>query len=304
MRRSEPGAPVADATHSPPSPRANAIERPSGDHVGPGVARPGADDADELRGRRRVDRDVARGAVDGRPRHRHQAAVGRDGGIPQLVPGVGGHQALAGEVGVGHQQADLLLERRLVGGVVAQQAAAEPVGRDRRARATVSRPLPSARARNRYGIACGVGGPPGKGVIVSMIVSIVAICPPSGLMCVTSTAPAAVRVRARHPPALGVEHVGLVAVGHAEARAVARRRQPRVDRAGLGAVARELGLAGAVGRDAAEVREAAIEDRVRARRRRRGRARTAATRAARAMPVITRGRRRAGSAHSAAISHQ
>ena len=34
MRRSEPGRPVADATHSPPLPRANAIERPSGDHVG------------------------------------------------------------------------------------------------------------------------------------------------------------------------------------------------------------------------------------------------------------------------------
>ena len=35
MRRSEPGAPVAGTTHSPPWPRANAIERPSGDHVGP-----------------------------------------------------------------------------------------------------------------------------------------------------------------------------------------------------------------------------------------------------------------------------
>ena len=50
-------------------------------------------------------------------------------------------------------------------------------------RATVSRPLPSAAARNRYGI--GRGGP----VTVSTTVSIVATRPPSGLICVTSTAP-------------------------------------------------------------------------------------------------------------------
>ena len=36
MRRSRArSATVAGTTHSPPSPRANAIERPSGDHLGP-----------------------------------------------------------------------------------------------------------------------------------------------------------------------------------------------------------------------------------------------------------------------------
>lgn len=34
-RRSEPSPPVAGATHSPPWPRVKAIERPSGDQVGP-----------------------------------------------------------------------------------------------------------------------------------------------------------------------------------------------------------------------------------------------------------------------------
>ena len=134
MRRSEPGA-AGGGHHPQPAVPAGERERAAvGRPRRRVVARPGADDAHELRGRRRVDRDLARDPVDGRPRRRHQAAVGRHGGIPQLVPGIGGHQALAGEVGVGRQQADPLLERRLVGGLVAQQAAAEPVGRDRRAR--------------------------------------------------------------------------------------------------------------------------------------------------------------------------
>jgi hypothetical protein len=185
MRRSEPGRPGGA---NDPEPRLAAgkrdraaVGRPSGLRVG----RSGGQDAHQPRGRGRVERYLTLEPVDSRSRRGHEAAIRRHGGIPQVPPGLGGHEPLAGEVGVGSQQADLLL----VG------AASALSSRSRRcpnhavaavARATVSRPLPSAPARKRYGI---WSSGPGGGGWISPIDSIVATCLPSGRICVTSTGP-------------------------------------------------------------------------------------------------------------------
>ena len=288
MRRSEPGR-AGGGHHPQPRVPAGEGERAAvGRPRRPRVARPGADHADELRGRRRVDRDLAREPVDRRPRRRHQAAVGRDGGIPQLVPGVGGHEALAGEVGVGRQQADPLLERRGVGGLVAQQAAAEPVRGGRRARDGVAAAAVGAGEEEVRRLARGrdparerrqrLGDRLDRGELPAVRADLR-----------DEHGAAAVWQRARDPPAPAVQHVRAVAERDPEARAVTRRRQPRVDRASVGRVVRQLGPARAVGRHPAQVREAAVDDRVAAAGAAPASAATVTTRtAARLTPVDTR----------------
>ena len=232
MRRSEPGR--AGGGHDPqPAVAAGERERAAvGRPRRARVARPGADDADELRGRRRVDRDLAREAVDRRPRRRHQAcrrARRRDPTARargRRPPGARrGSRCWSPAGRSAARTARRRRPRRAAGGRRASWSRAVE-------RATVSRPLPSARARNRYGV-WRAGRDPARERRQRL-----------GDRLDRRELPAVGadlrrRARRRRCAAAGPRAAGpcrrarrpRLPNGDAEARAVARRRQPRVDRA-------------------------------------------------------------------------
>ena len=116
----------------------------------PQSRRPGADDADELspwpRSRSAMSPENRRRCS----RHRDEAAVGRRRRDRRSsCPGSAATRRSHGEVGVARQQADALLERapRRAASSRSRRPPSQPVVAVERA--TVSRPLPSAAARNR-----------------------------------------------------------------------------------------------------------------------------------------------------------